>query len=97
MLKRKLEELERRLGGQEPLVIVFVDVPGPELTPEIERRLVDEARRKNPGEAVVFVSWPPELEAKTKGKKQARKKRGSATALPQQPVIGSNHHATADE
>jgi hypothetical protein len=74
MLKRKLEELERRLGGQEPLVILFIDEPSPPLTPELEHRLIAEARRKNPGEAVLFIEWPvPELGAKTKSK---RKKKG---------------------
>jgi hypothetical protein len=64
---------------------------------EIERRLVDEARKKDPHAPVVFVEWPCGPELGAKGKKQARKKRGSATALPQQPVIGSNHHAKTDE
>jgi hypothetical protein len=70
MLKQKLERLEQKLGGQEPVVIVFVDEPGPELTPEIERRLVDEARKKDPHAPVLFIEWP------VPGSK--RKKRGSA-------------------
>jgi hypothetical protein len=79
MLKQKLEllkKLEQKLGA-ESKVILFLDVPGPELTPEIERQLVAEARRKNPGASVLFIEWPvPELGAKTKSKRQ-RKKRGS--------------------
>jgi hypothetical protein len=50
-------------------VIVFVDVPGPELTPEIERRLVDEARKKDPYSPVLFITWPV---PGSKRKKKAR-------------------------
>jgi hypothetical protein len=60
MLKQKLERLEQKLGGQEPVVVWFIDEPSPPLTPELERRLIDEARRKDPYSPVVFVSWPPE-------------------------------------
>jgi len=77
VLKQKLEKLEQRLGGQEPVVVWFIDVPGPELTPELEAELVAEARRMNPHSPVLFIEWPCGPELGTKGKKRVRKKRGS--------------------
>jgi hypothetical protein len=67
MLKQKLEKLEQRLGERGPAVVVFIDEPAPPLTPEIEARLVAEARKKDPGASVLFISWPRQTEVREWG------------------------------
>jgi len=59
MLRRKLEKLEARLGG-EPLVVIFTHPGAPEPPPEWLEAQVRRALAEDPGTGMVFVDWPPE-------------------------------------
>jgi len=63
MLRRKLEKLEARLGG-EPVVVIFTHPGAPEPPPEWLAAQVRRAMEEDPGAEVVFLDWPPEPWAK---------------------------------